>query len=94
MKDILLDGDYDLAVEGGDVQTNEASDEQTLALLMETVPGEWKWSPEDGVGLVRWGGAPEGEMQGLLQHVQECMKRNGIRWETMGVREGVLSVEL
>lgn len=93
MKDIELDGGFDLAAEAGELSCAE-SDEQTLALLMETVPGEWKWSAEDGVGLMRYAGAPESEMQRLKQHLQECMKRNGIVWRRIEATKGELRVEL
>ncbi len=93
MKDILLNDDFDLVSEAGELSRGE-SDEQTLSLLMETVPGEWKWSAEDGVGLMRYAGAPESEMQRLKRHLQECMKRNGIEWNRIEVVGGELTVEI
>ena len=93
MKDILLDNEFDLMAEAGELSQGESS-EQTLALLMETVPGEWKWSAEDGVGLMRYAGAPESEMQRLKRHLQECMKRNGIEWKRIEVEDGLLTVEI
>lgn len=89
----MLDGDFDLVAEAGEISCGE-SDEQTLALLMETVPGEWKWSAEDGVALMRWSGAPGSEMQRMKRHLQECMKRNGIEWKRIEVVDGVLTVEI
>lgn len=93
MKDLILDEGYDLEVGGGDLTVGE-SDEQTVALLMETVPGEWKCSVEDGVGMMRWAGAPGREMQGLKHHIQECLKRNGIKWKRIDIEEGNVVVEL
>lgn len=93
MKDILLNDEFDLEAEAGELSQGE-SGEQTLALLMETVPGEWKWSAEDGVGLMRYAGAPEGEMQRLKRHLQECMKRNGIEWSRIEAAGGELTVEI
>jgi hypothetical protein len=93
MKDIMLNDDFDLEAEAGELSCRE-SDEQTLALLMETVPGEWKWSAEDGVGLMRYAGAPGSETQRLKRHIQECMKRNGIEWERIEVEGDVLTVKM
>lgn len=93
MKDILLDDEFDLVASAGELVQGESS-EQTLALLMETVPGEWKWSAEDGVGLMRYAGAPTSEMQRLKRHLQECMKRNGIEWKRIEAEDGLLTVEL
>ena len=93
MKDIILNDDFDLEAKAGELSCRE-SDEQTLALLMETVPGEWKWSAEDGVGLMRYAGAPGSETQRLKRHIQECMKRNGIEWERIGVEGDVLTVKM
>lgn len=93
MKDIILNDDFDLEATAGELGCRE-SDGQTLALLMETVPGEWKWSAEDGVGLMRYAGAPTSEMQRLKRHLQECMKRNGIEWKRIEVEDGLLTVEL
>lgn len=93
MKDIILNDDFDLEATAGELSCGE-SDEQTLALLMETVPGEWKWSAEDGVGLMRYAGAPGSETQRLKRHIQECMKRNGIEWERIEVEGDVLTVKM
>ena len=93
MKDILLNDEFDLEGEAGELSQGESS-EQTLALLMETVPGEWKWSAEDGVGLMRYAGAPASEMQRLKRHLQECMKRNGIEWKRIEAGDGLLTVEI
>lgn len=93
MKDIMLNEDFDLVADSGELSQGESA-EQTLMLLMETVPGEWKWSAEDGVGLMRYAGAPLGEMQRLKRHLQECMSRNGIEWEQIEVAEGEVTVKL
>lgn len=93
MKDILLNDEFDLEATAGELSQVE-SEEQTLALLMETVPGEWKWSAEDGVGLMRYAGAPESEMQRLKRHLQECMKRNGIAWEQIEASGSLLTVKI
>lgn len=51
--DILLDDNLDIAVEHGDFAVGESTGQhQTLLLL--TNKGEWKQSPERGVGAVNF----------------------------------------
>ena len=50
MIDVLLDKDGDLKIEDGDFKTGY-SDEQHQELILRTHKGEWKESPEVGVGI-------------------------------------------
>ena len=50
VKDILLDDDFDLLIEDGDLVIGE-SDEQHIALILSTYQGGWKFDPLVGVGV-------------------------------------------
>lgn len=48
-KDILIDDQYDLRIEEGDLVLGDGSQQQT-ALLLETFAGDWRDMPSLGVG--------------------------------------------
>lgn len=75
MNESLTDLDASLAVTEGE--------EQTMALLAETVPGEWKASPQDGLNARVYMGAPKERVRMLRNKTQEAMERNGIEGEAM-----------
>jgi hypothetical protein len=50
MKDILLDSDFDLLIQHGDLAVGEAT-YQHQAILLKASPGEVKQSPTTGVGI-------------------------------------------
>ena len=52
VQDILLDDNYDLLVQDGDFVVGD-SEEQEIALLLMSSPGEWKASPLTGFGWIK-----------------------------------------
>lgn len=49
-RDILLDEDYDLLIDGGDFVIGDCLNQQ-VALLLLASPGDIRSAPENGVGL-------------------------------------------
>ena len=76
--DILLDANYDLAIERGDLVTGE-SDAQHLELLLQTNQGEWRQDPLVGVGLSRYLSSPYGPQQAaeLTRTLSIQLERDG-----------------
>jgi hypothetical protein len=76
--DILLDADYDLAIERGDLVAGE-SDAQHLELLLQTNQGEWRQDPLVGVGLGRYLSSPYGPQQAaeLTRTLSIQLERDG-----------------
>jgi hypothetical protein len=52
VKDLLLDEDDDLLIEGGDLVVDESA-EQEVGLLLRTNQGDWRNNPLTGFGLDR-----------------------------------------
>lgn len=50
MKDLLLNADYSPVITDGDFELGEPTG-QNQTLLLRSQPGEWKQSPEAGVGI-------------------------------------------
>lgn len=67
--------------------------EQTMAMLAHTEAGEWKASPEDGLGIKRYIAAPEGRLRGLRNKAQEAMERNGIAGSAR-IENGTVTIEI
>lgn len=51
MKDLILNNAFDFQVAGGDLVIGD-SQEQSIALLAATSPGQWRERPTAGMGLV------------------------------------------
>lgn len=51
-KDILLDADDDLLIEGGDLVADDSA-EQEVGLILRTNQGDWRDSPLTGFGVAR-----------------------------------------
>lgn len=90
MKDILMnesltDLDATMAV--------TESEEQTMALMGITVTGEWKASPQDGLNVSVYMGAPSPRVRMLRNKVQEAMERNGIGGEAL-VEGGKITIKI
>lgn len=50
MKDILIDENFDLVIENGDLATGD-SEQQSLQLLLKSNKGDFKYSPQSGFGI-------------------------------------------
>lgn len=80
MKDLLLDENFDLVFENGDLVIGESS-EQHQNLLLLTKKGDWKENPTIGVGI---NGVlkddPESDITSIIrtEFQKDGMKVNGI----------------
>lgn len=90
MTDILLDTNNSPAFDQGDWATGY-SDEQHKLLLLLTAQGEWKESPDVGVGPFRF---LEGENpQALLREVRQQFTADGMEVKNLNYENGQLKVD-
>jgi hypothetical protein len=85
-QDFLLDGGYDLAIEGGDFVAG-FSDYQHQDLLHLTAQGEWRQNPLSGINLLRWQAGPmDASRRAALQREGTLqLERDGYRVATYSV---------
>lgn len=66
---------------------------QTMAMLANTAPGEWKASPLDGLEVEKYLSAPTPKVRALRNKSQEAMERNGIEGAAK-VENGKLTITI
>lgn len=74
-QDILLQTDYDLAIEDGDFVVGE-SDNQHIELIINTATGAWKQTPTLGVGIIKYSGS-SGQIGRLRTEINVNLKADG-----------------
>lgn len=84
--DLLLESDYDLLIENGDLVIG-LSDEQHVALLLLTEKGEWRHDGLAGIGLQRQLSGPLGptERAALQREISLQLERDGFIVRTVQV---------
>jgi len=75
MKDFLLDENYDLATSNGDFVCGN-SDQQNQVLLLTSLPGDWKESPNIGVDVESYINTED--ISGLLTQVKKQFENDGM----------------
>jgi hypothetical protein len=77
--DFLLDAQNNLVIQNGDFVIGE-SDAQHIKLILFTVAGEWKQSPQVGLNMGVYVNAPDKNeliWQRFRQNVQEQLRNDG-----------------
>lgn len=90
MNDILLTSGYGLDTENGDFRVGDCL-KQSQMLLLETSKGEWKQSPEMGVGLVSF--LEDYDMTRAAREIREQFSKDGMRVERIRIEGTVLNVD-
>lgn len=88
--DLLLDGDLDLALNGGDFAVGEST-KQSQTLLLITNKGEWKQHPQRGVGLAAF--VETADAASMVREVRSDFTSDGMRVEHISIDQGKLNVE-
>ncbi|MES2730039.1 MAG: hypothetical protein V4621_08115 [Pseudomonadota bacterium] len=74
--DILLNDDYDLEFQGGDLAIGEAT-RQNQNLILVTNPGEWRAAPLVGVGIQSMI-LDDAPTAAITSEIQEQMEADGL----------------
>lgn len=88
-QDLMLDDDNDLMDAANDWLEIESS-EQHQALLLHTNKGEWKESPQVGVGIV--GFLEQEDTGGLLSEISQQFIADGMNVEQVVIENGKIQV--
>jgi hypothetical protein len=89
-----------IRVENGEIVTCGATmliedvREDIVQRLLEANKGEFKMSPQSGVGLQRMNAAPQEMSQTIKMDLAENMKRNLIAWKSMTMIDGTIDIVL
>lgn len=91
MNDILLDINYDLQIENGDLVTGN-SDEQHQQLLLVCNKGDFKENPTICVGVERWL-KDEDDVSGLLGEIKSEFEKDGMKVNSVLLTDGKLDID-
>lgn len=91
MNDILLDENFDLMFEGGDIVTGN-SDEQNQRLLLVCNKGDFKENPTVCVGVARW--LKDDDEEGLLGEIKKEFEKDGMEVKSVQLLpDGKLNID-
>ena len=82
-QDIMLDSNYDLAIQNGDFVIGESS-QQEINLMFQTFIGNWFEYPLAGVGILQYlhGAAPANQIE---QIIKQAMIADGFTVQSISV---------
>jgi len=84
MRDFLLDEHDNLLIDGGDWLVGD-SDQQHVQLLLMSMPGEWKETPETGVGLAL---SQKGVIDGFIKRtIAVQLEADGFKLDNLEITE-------
>ena len=89
--DILLDEDFDISFEDGDLKVGDDT-EQRVMLLLDSDAGHWKQWPTVGVGIL---GMFNGQRtQDVRRSIQLQLASDGLKLSTVSFDNGELDIKL
>lgn len=91
MKDILLGGELDLLIEGGDLVIDK-SEEQEVQAILSLEQSNLKNSPLLGVGLSEFVNSES--LNGLKARIRKQLKADNKEVSSINIRNGNLDVKL
>ncbi|MCK9452868.1 MAG: hypothetical protein M0Q90_14330 [Bacteroidales bacterium] len=88
--DILLNGDYDLAISGGDFAVGENLNQQLACLLIAT-PGDYRQSPIIGIGIQSY--LLDEDKDELNRSIRLNCKRDGLQVKKLEIKNGQITID-
>lgn len=89
--DFLLDTDKELRIEMGDFVVGEST-EQDIALILESMPGDYKEFPLLGVGLRRNLSVPYNQNAFLRGQIMKHLDYDDIRYDKIIISENKVNI--
>jgi hypothetical protein len=93
--DLILDEEFDLLIQGGDIVVDRAADQRAM-LILHTSQGEWKQSPLVGVGIKQsLNGAVSGAfLNSLNANIRKQIEADGLIVNKIQINESNITLEV